>query len=190
MNNKVIILEGAQGVGKTTITRILREQMPYSVLLSLSGTSDKTKDGELKIFKEHFSSLNMIDACKGCNLNFILDRSFLTERVYCSLGFKDFDFQANCDNLLNYLHHIANDYEVYVVLLTATKDEFARRLNRDKPEFLDIGFNALNSLNQQNEYKRILKEIKRRYNDINCIEVNTVDKDPYDIAYDIKEGSF
>ena len=30
MKNKVIIIEGAQGVGKGTITNILREQMPYT----------------------------------------------------------------------------------------------------------------------------------------------------------------
>ena len=48
MKPKLIIVEGAQGVGKGTVTNMLREKVPYSTLMRLSGIKDKTKETGLK----------------------------------------------------------------------------------------------------------------------------------------------
>lgn len=187
--NKLYIIEGAQGAGKTTISRLIRENKTYTVLVSLSGTSDKTLAGEEKVFKEHWASLRMVDDCKGCDLNFVWDRSFLTERNYCLLGYKEYSFSRNYNSLLAYLKHIADDYDVHLILLTASPDELATRLKRDKPQFLDVAFNVQNSINQQETYIHMLKDIKRECPNINCTTYDTNGKDPYDIVYDIIEGS-
>ena len=45
-NSKIIIVEGAQGAGKTTITDFLRHAVKYTNLYRLTGTSDSTKEGK------------------------------------------------------------------------------------------------------------------------------------------------
>ena len=42
-NSKVIIVEGPQGVGKTTITDFIRNSISYTNLYRLCGTHDVTK---------------------------------------------------------------------------------------------------------------------------------------------------
>ena len=44
-NSKIIIIEGAQGVGKTTITDFIRNTIPYTNLYRLCGTSDSSPTG-------------------------------------------------------------------------------------------------------------------------------------------------
>lgn len=185
MKNKVIIVEGAQGVGKGTITNILREQMPYTNLLRLSGNSDKTAEGKNKVYNIRMAELDMIRNSRFCDINFILDRSYLSEVVYCKIGYKDYTFEEESLNLNNFLDDLTNYYDVYVLVLTATPEEFESRLNRDKPEFLNLKFNTESSTRQQDAYLVEMKSIKRKYGKINCFEVPTTNRDPYDIAYDI-----
>ena len=134
--NKLYIVEGAQGAGKTTVSRLIREQKTYTVLMSLSGTSDKTLAGEEKVFKEHWASLRMVDDCKGCDLNFVWDRSFITERNYCLLGIKAYSFAVNYNSLMSYLNHIADDYDVHLILLTASPDVFVEDIKASSPQSL------------------------------------------------------
>lgn len=47
-NSKIIVVEGPQGAGKTTITDFLRHTLPYSNLYRLCGTSDSTVTGKKK----------------------------------------------------------------------------------------------------------------------------------------------
>lgn len=185
MKNKVIIVEGSQGTGKSTISTILREQMPYTNLLRLSGTSDKTAEGKNKVYNIRIAELDMIRNSRFCDINFILDRSYLSEVVYCKIGYKDYTFEEESLNLNNFLDDLTNYYDVYVLVLTATPEEFESRLNRDKPEFLNLKFNTESSTRQQDAYLAKMKSIKRKYDNINCFEVPTTNRDPYDIAYDI-----
>lgn len=185
MRNKVIIVEGAQGVGKGTITNILREQMPYTNLLRLSGTSDKTKAGLSKVYEVRNSELDMILSSAGCSINYVLDRSHLTEAVYCKLGFKDYTFEKETEALNFKLGLISGLYDVHVVVLTAYPHDFSDRLIRDKPEFLNLKFDTQSSMLQQETYLEELKKIRREYPSINCYEVPTSGRDPYDIAYDL-----
>lgn len=50
-NSKIIIVEGPQGVGKTTITDFIRNSIPYTNLYRLNGTSDASKTGKAKAEK-------------------------------------------------------------------------------------------------------------------------------------------
>ena len=47
-NSKIIIVEGPQGVGKTTITDYIRHAIPYTNLYRLSGTADISIEGKEK----------------------------------------------------------------------------------------------------------------------------------------------
>ena len=50
-NSKIIIVEGAQGAGKTTITDFLRYSIKYTNLYRLTGTSDSSEDGKKKFIE-------------------------------------------------------------------------------------------------------------------------------------------
>lgn len=185
MRSKVVIIEGSQGTGKSTISTILREQMPYTNLLRLSGTSDNTRSGKEKVFWARNSELQMIYENRNNSINYILDRSHISEQVFCKLGYKDYSFNYETSILNESLTNISEYYDVYFILLTADIDDYEERLKRDKPEFLDLKFNTYSSVVQQEKYIDELNNLKRNYSTINCYQVNTSNKDPYDIAYDI-----
>ena len=50
MKDTIIIVEGPQGTGKTTVTNYLREKMSATDLYRLSGIKDKTETGKEKSF--------------------------------------------------------------------------------------------------------------------------------------------
>ena len=47
-NSKLIVIEGPQGSGKTTITDYIRSALSYTNLYRLCGTSDTTPTGKIK----------------------------------------------------------------------------------------------------------------------------------------------
>ena len=55
-NSKLIIVEGPQGAGKTTVTDFIRHALPYTNLYRLSGTSDSSPTGRNKS-KEMYTDL-------------------------------------------------------------------------------------------------------------------------------------
>ena len=55
-NSKIIVVEGSQGAGKTTITDYIRHTLPYTNLYRLCGTSDSTLTGKKKA-KEMYQDL-------------------------------------------------------------------------------------------------------------------------------------
>ena len=60
----IVFIEGAQGTGKSTVCRELREQMKYVTLLDLNGIGDKTESGEYKMFSYHNTVIDMFDYSK------------------------------------------------------------------------------------------------------------------------------
>ena len=74
-NSKLVIVEGPQGVGKTTITDFIRHTMKYTNLYRLSGTSDSTKAGLEKATKmytdlqEYIKTLENLGNITGENVS-------------------------------------------------------------------------------------------------------------------------
>ena len=58
--SKIIIVEGAQGVGKTTITDYLRNTVKHTNLYRLSGVSDSTISGLEKSKKMYYDLIYII----------------------------------------------------------------------------------------------------------------------------------
>lgn len=170
---KLIIVEGAQGSYKTTVTRKLKSKMLYTVLLALTGVEDTSRSGSESAYFEHLSVLNMVDNCKGAGFNFVLDRSHLTEQVYNDVGYNDHNFRSHFDGLNSYLNHLADDYDVHVYVLTASEASFLTRLQRDKPNFANVTYSASNSLLQQDAYVKLLDEMKSTYSSIHCKTIPT-----------------
>ena len=186
--SKLVIIEGAQGTGKSTVSSILREHMTYTNLMRLTGIEDSSKAGKSKVYSIRLAELRMIEASKNCGVSFILDRSFLTEAVYCKLGFKDYLFGTETLALSSRLNALTEFYDIHVIVLTATPEEFIERLKRDKPNYMNLNFSADSSMRQQEAYIRELKILERAYKSINCLEINTTNINPHDIVYDLAEA--
>ena len=169
-NSKIIIVEGAQGAGKTTITDYIRHAIPYTNLYRLSGTADSTPTGRAKSEKMYIDLVDYIEKLQSINLLF--DRTFFTEEIYCRLGFKEYTFSDIYEKLLNRLANM--DFEIYyITLYLSDENEFEKRLNRaGKAKNAYAKFNKQSSINQQNAYLKMADEIAEKYPQINVVKLD------------------
>ena len=172
-NSKIIIIEGPQGVGKTTVTDFIRFYLPYTNLYRLSGTADKTIEGKEKSKKMYLALLEYMKSLENASINLLFDRTFFSEEVYCRLGYKDYSFTDVYEDLLKKLSSL--DFEIYfITLYLSDENEFKKRLNRDKKAVIKYAhFNKENSINQQNTYLKIADEISSKYPNIHVIKFDT-----------------
>lgn len=185
-NSKIIILEGPQGVGKTTITDYIRNVIPYTNLYRLSGTADTTKTGKEKARIMYEDLVDYIEKLQNKSVNLLFDRTFFTEEVYCRLGFKEYTFTDVYNNLLDRLAKM--DFDIYyITLYLSDENEFAKRLDREgKAKVKYTEFNKKSSVNQQNEYLKLADEIKEKYKNINVIKIDNC-RDLNEVKKEIKE---
>lgn len=171
-NSKIIIVEGAQGAGKTTITDYIRHAIPYTNLYRLSGTADSSKEGKIKAKKMYEDLVDYIEKLQNMSVNLLFDRTFFTEEVYCRLGFKDYTFSDVYEKLLEKLANM--DFEIYyITMYLSNEDEFEKRIKRSgKATNKYAKFNKQSSINQQNAYLKLADEIKEKYKNINVVMVD------------------
>lgn len=175
--DKVILIEGSQGVYKSSVTNILREKLTSTNLLRLSGVKGKTKQDEVKSFSYHANVLNMVADSHECGLNWVFDRSYLSDRVYAKLGYKDYDFEYYSGVLAEKLSRLASYYDVFFFVLTADEESFKERLCRDKGEYQS--FSVESSINQQNEYLNEIEKLDKR---VATFVIDTSNKTSVDVA--------
>ena len=185
-NSKIIIVEGPQGVGKTTITDFIRHSIPYTNLYRLSGTADTTISGKEKSKVMYEDLLDYMKKLENKSINLLFDRTFFTEEVYCRLGFKEYTFTDIYENLLEKLANL--DFDIYyIVLYLSDEKEFEKRLNREgKAKVKYTSFNKESSIKQQNEYLKLAEEIKEKYKNINVITIDNT-KDLESVESRLKE---
>ena len=153
---KLVIIEGCQGSGKSTLSNRLREEVKYSTLIKLCGLPP-IEDQKYEIAQYHREFLTMISLMSHLPITFILDRSFLSEHVYAKL-YKDYEFSNETTEFLLYLQEM--ELEVLFVLLTADKETLTERLHRPgKEQYQNIEYKADESIKQQNEYTKVFKRI-------------------------------
>ena len=165
MKDVIIIVEGPQGVGKTTFTNYLRENMSATDLYRLTGIKDKTETGHKKIKLKYDKLMDYINACTDVNM--VFDRTFFTNEIYSRLGFLEYDFSDTFNELLEKLDNI--DAQVYLIVLYLKDElEYEKRLKRDKHQYQK--FSVESSINQQNEYLKLADEVKEKTKNINVIK--------------------
>ncbi len=156
--NKMIIVEGPQGTGKTTLTNFLRDNIPGSNLYRLSGQKDKTITGKNMSEKMYTSLLAYLKGMEDIPMDLIFDRTFFTEEVYGRLGYKEYQFTEIYNALVKQLN--ALNYDIYLVLLYLEDTNlFKVRLDR-KSHHNYQSFSIDNSINQQNVYLELGKELE------------------------------
>ncbi len=185
-NSKIIVVEGPQGVGKTTITDFLRHTLPYSNLYRMSGTADSTVAGKKKAEDMYVDLIEYIKKMENKSINLIFDRTFFTEENYCRLGVKQYSFTDVYEKLLDEFANL--DFEIYyITLYLENENEYVERLKRDgKAVFKGAEFKAENSKKQQKIYLEMSDEIKAKYPNVNVLNVAN-DKDLEDTKKEIRE---
>ena len=180
-NSKIIVVEGPQGAGKTTITDFLRHSMKYTNLYRLSGTSDSSEEGLKKSKIMYENLLNYMKTLENLNINLLFDRTFFTEENYCRLGIKEYTFTDVYEKLLDQFAKL--DFDIYyITLYLQDENEYVERLKRDgKAVFKGAEFKAESSIKQQRVYLEMSKEVKEKYNNINVLDIAN-DKDLEEIV--------
>ena len=169
MKDIIIIAEGPQGVGKTTVTNYLREHIAATDLYRLSGIKDKTESGKEKIKLKYNKLIDYIENC--CDINMIFDRTFFTNQIYSRLGYQKYDFTDVYEHLLNRLDNMKNiqNYDVYLMMLYL-KDEnlYTQRIKRDKHQYQK--FETESRKMQQREYLKMADEVEKSTKNIKVIK--------------------
>lgn len=165
-NSKLIVVEGAQGAGKTTVTDFLRYSLSYTNLYRLCGTSDSSVEGKKKAEDMYINLLEYIKKMENKSINLVFDRTFFTEENYCRLGKKDYTFTDVYEKLLEEFSKL--DFEIYyITLYLKDVEKYHTRLDRkDKAAFKNSKFEAENSINQQRVYLEMAEEIQEKYPNI------------------------
>ena len=173
-NSKIIVVEGPQGAGKTTITDFIRNSIPYTNLYRLNGTADSSPTGLAKSQKMYRGLIDYIKTLENANINLLFDRTFFTEEIYCRLGFKEYSFTETFNKLLDELSKM--DFDIYyITLYLSDEDEFERRLKRDgKATTKYAKFNKESSIIQQNAYLSLADEIANKYPNIHVIKIDNM----------------
>ena len=169
--SKIIIVEGPQGVGKTSITDYIRHTLSYTNLYRLSGTSDTTVAGKKKSEEMYYGLLDYIKTLENKSINLLFDRTFFSEENYCRLGKKEYTFTDVYNKLVNNLNNM--DFDIYYINLYLEDESiFETRLKRDnKAVFEASKFSIENSILQQKTYKEIANELEENYKNIKVFNV-------------------
>ena len=172
-NSKLIVVEGAQGAGKTTITDFIRHSLKYTNLYRLSGTADSSPAGLQKSKEMYFDLIEYIKKLENKSINLLFDRTFFTEENYCRLGKKQYSFTQVYDKLLDEFSKL--DFEIYyITLYLEDTKQYEKRLAREGKAKVDYAkFGAENSIEQQNTYLKMAEEINEKYPNIKTINIPT-----------------
>ena len=173
---KCIIIEGPQGCGKTTLANYLREKVPASNLYRLAGQKDKTVEGKNNSIKMYDALLDYMKAMENTGVNLIFDRTFFSEEVYASLGYKDYSFNDKYKELLDKLSKL-NFEIIYISLYLKDTSLYTKRLERDHHNYQN--FAAESSIKQQNKYKELIKDVEKLEN----AKVYEIAMDNFEKAY-------
>ena len=75
----IIIIEGPQGSGKSTMANFLRDNLASSNLYRLTGIKDKSETGFEKNKTMYLGLINYMESLEETELSLIFDRTFFTE---------------------------------------------------------------------------------------------------------------
>ena len=183
--SKIIIVEGAQGAGKTTITDYLRNTVKHTNLYRLSGVSDSSITGLEKSKKMYYDLLDYMKKLENLDINLLFDRTFFTEENYCRLGKKEYSFTEVYNDLLRIFSEL--DFDIYYLTLYLEDESlYEERLKRDgKVEPAYAKFSGENSVMQQREYLKMADEIKEQYPNIKVFKIEN-GKDLADTQEELK----
>lgn len=170
-NSKLIVVEGPQGAGKTTITDYLRYAIPYTNLYRLSGTADSSPTGKKKAETMYRDLVEYLKKLGNQSINLVFDRTFFTEENYCRLGYKEYSFTDIYNKLLDKFANL--DFEIfYITLYLEDENLYVKRLQRENKAVIKYAkFDIEKSIMQQRTYLDMSDEIEKKYPNIHCLKI-------------------
>lgn len=153
---KFIIVEGANGVGKSTFVNKLKDRLPNCGILKLTGLPGDSHSTYIKTRAYHNAVLNYLLAIKDLPGYMILDRCYLSEVVMATL-YKDWTFRDEAKYYNDFLR--ISDLDVMFLFVGCESTTFVNRLKRNKVEFNDISYSVDKSTKQQDLYLKLYKEL-------------------------------
>lgn len=174
--SKLIIIEGTRGAGKTTVANWIREELPYTNLYRLSGNKDA--NSQSKTYDMYKGLMTYIRSLRGLDINLVFDRIFISEYVYCNLGFKKYQFNAPYVLLMADLDLMSSYFDIYIIHMVVNQEELEIRLkNRgDKANYYGLPYEVENSMTQQEEYTKVIGDIAKEFPNIKVTPLTTEDK--------------
>ena len=184
--NRLIIIEGPQATGKTTLANYLRENLPGSNLYRLSGQKDKSKTGKDFSSKMYYALLDYLEKMQDIPMDLVFDRTFFTEEIYARLDYKEYSFTDIYEDLLQRFDNL--NYDIYFICLYLEDTNlYIKRLARESHHNYQ-SFKVENSVNQQNEYIKMSKEIEEKYSNIKVLRLKMDDfTNSYQVIDDLFE---
>lgn len=174
--NKLIVVVGPNGVGKTRLTDFLRDNLESCNLYRLSGHQKKDLTGLEKSELMYEALLQYLKKMEDVPMTLLFDSFLFTEEVHSRLKYKEYDFSKTYQILLDKLLNL--NYDIYYInLFLENQDLFIERLNsREHHKYHNITVQS--SIKQQAIYQNISDELKRK-------KVNVLDlkMDNYEEAY-------
>ena len=170
-NSKLIVVEGPQGAGKTTITDYLRYSIPYTNLYRLCGTADSSPTGKKKAEIMYRDLLEYLKKLGNQSINLVFDRTFFTEENYCRLKYKEYSFTDIYNELLDKFANL--DFEIfYITLYLEDENLYVKRLQRENKAVIKYAkFDIEKSIMQQRTYLEMSDEIEKKYPNIHCLKI-------------------
>ncbi len=182
--SKLIVIEGPQGTGKTTLANYLRENLPGSNLYRLSGQKDKTNSGKNLSTKMYKALLEYLEKMQDIPMDLIFDRTFFTEEVYARIGYKEYTFSDVYYDLLEKFDNLKFDI-YFICLYLKDTSLYEKRLIRESHHNYQA-FKLENSVNQQKAYLEMSAEIEKKYSNIKVINLSMDDfKESYKVINDL-----
>ncbi len=169
MKNRLIIVEGPQGTGKTSLTNYLRDNIASSNLYRLAGQKDKTLTGKKYSEIMYKALLDYLERMQIVPMTILFDRTFFSEEVYARLGYKEYSFSDIYEKLVKKLNDL--NYDIYFLSLYLEDEKlYEARLARERHHNYQA-FSIENSSNQQRVYKELGEEIIKKYNNIKVFRI-------------------
>lgn len=154
-----LIVEGARGLGKSSITRFLREHTTNSTLINFTGFNESGEEGADKVTNYYQKWSEFFNSLRAEDITFIHDRYFFSEMVYSSL-YKSYNFRPYYDLFVRRIP-MTFDNVTLVVLWSNSYEELERNLTRDKAQlFGEVEESVVESLEQQLIYLQLTAELK------------------------------
>lgn len=179
--NKLIVVVGPHGVGKTRLTDYLREHLESCNLFRLSGQPDKSKEGLIKSVQMYEAIFHYLQMMKDIPMTFVFDSFYMTEEAMSEIKDKEYSFHEAYQKFSKQLNSLPYDIYYFNLYLKDTSLFEKRISSRTHHKYFSVC--SINSIALQSIYQRIRDELKQEEH----IKVYDIPMDDFSKAYQLIE---
>ena len=175
--NRLIIVVGPHGVGKTRLTDYLRDHIESCNLYRLSGQPEKGIDGLTKSVHMYEALFTYLEQMKDVSVTLLFDRFFMTEEAMCEIQDKAYSFHEAYQTFSERLNLMPYDIYYFNLYLKDISLYQQRLSTRTHHKYFPIS--SHHSIALQTIYQRISDELKEQEH----IKVFDIPMDDFHVSY-------